>query len=74
LEAVSFAREIFFNVTYGACVFRVIDAADRSVERENEKISQIRLRRNATRLLHYNRRDLTKSPKPRNNIPPKGLL
>jgi hypothetical protein len=34
-EAVSFAGEIFPDVIYGACVFRVIDTADRSVEREN---------------------------------------
>jgi len=56
-EATSFAGEIFSDVIYDACV---IDAADRSVERENpifsfyncsEKISQV-LRGKATRLLH----------------------
>jgi len=36
-EAASFAGEIFSDVIYGACVFRVIGAADRSVERENPK-------------------------------------
>jgi hypothetical protein len=40
-EAVSFAKEIFSDVIYGACVFRVIDAADRSVERENPNFFSI---------------------------------
>jgi hypothetical protein len=34
-EAASFAGEIFSDVIYDASVFRVIDAADRGVEREN---------------------------------------